>query len=136
MSDLPADLPEVGPDTAAFWAAAAAGRLTLPRCDACGLVIWYPRPFCPECHGADVRWIESAGTGIIYSYTICRRGTGTYARSVPYVLAYVELDEGPRVLTNIVDAKLDGIHVGQRVAAVFDPVRPGAALVRFRAVAQ
>ena len=136
QTGLPAELPETGPDTAAFWAAAAEGRLMLPRCEACEFVIWYPRRFCPQCHSTDVQWTESAGSGIIYSYTICRRGTGAYRDCVPYVLAYVELDEGPRVLTNIVDTDPDTIRVGQRVVAVFDPVRAGAALVRFRAMAQ
>jgi len=132
MSSLPAELPEPGPDTAGFWAAAADGRLLLPRCPACEIVIWYPRPFCPRCQRADVEWIEATGAGSVYSFTIVRRGTGAYQRAVPYVLAYVELDEGPRVLTNIVDTEPEAIRIGQRVTAVFDPVRPGAALIRFR----
>jgi uncharacterized OB-fold protein len=132
QSELPAELPETGPDTAAFWAAAAEGRLMLPRCEACGFVIWYPRRFCPQCHSTDVRWIEATGSGSVYSFTICRRGTGAYQRAAPYVLAYVELDEGPRVLTNIAGIEPESIRIGQRVTAVFDPVRSGAALVRFR----
>jgi uncharacterized OB-fold protein len=131
-SGLPTPAPDTDLETAAFWTATAEGRLTLPRCDACGFVIWYPRSFCPRCHSRDVTWIDATGGGTVYSYTIARRGVGEYAQSTPYVLAYVELDEGPRVLTNVVDTDPATIHIGMRVTAVFEPAGERAALVRFR----
>ena len=106
-------------------------RLVLPRCDACATVIWYPRAFCPECSSFDIQWFDASGRGTIYSYTVNRRGQGDY-RDMAYVLAYVELDEGPRVMTNIVDCDPDSVRVGQAVQVVFHPTSAEAALPRFR----
>jgi len=135
MSSLPTPNPPIDPAIAVYWAAAAEGRLVLPKCSECGLVHWYPRPFCPDCSSRSIEWIHSDGAGEIYSFTITRRGQGAYREASPYVLAYVELDEGPRVLTNIVDADLETLAIGQRVTATFDNVpEVEAALLRFRPV--
>jgi uncharacterized OB-fold protein len=135
---LPVPAVPEAPELAPYWAAAAAGRLILPRCRQCAFVIWYPRTFCPACGGADVEWIDSPGLGTVYSCTVTRHGPGRYKDVGPYVLAYVELDEGPRVLTNIVDCVPEQVAIGQRVAAVFDQADPEgqglAALLRFRLV--
>jgi uncharacterized protein len=128
---LPAPSPQVNVETQRFWDATAQGKLLLPRCKACGLVIWYPREFCPECNSFDVDWFEASGRGTIYSYTVNRRGQGDY-RDLSYVLAYVELEEGPRVLTNIVDCDHDQIKVGQSVEVVFHATQGGPSLPRFR----
>jgi uncharacterized OB-fold protein len=80
-----------------------------------------------------VSWFEASGRGTIYSYTINRRGQGDY-RDMAYVVAYVELDEGPRVLTNIVDYDFEKLEVGQPVQVVFHPTSGGPALPRFRPV--
>jgi len=138
---LPAPDPWVHQDAAPYWDATAEGRLVLPRCTACGTVIWYPRGFCPTCASFAVEWVELPGTGSIYSFSIPRRGQGAYADAAPYVLAYVELDlpdgagddqVGPRVITNIVDCDPWSVSVGDRVEAVFHPTERGVALVRFR----
>ena len=68
----------INAETKAFWDATAEGKLLLPRCNACQTVIWYPRPFCPECSSSDISWFEASGNGTIYSYTINRRGQGDY----------------------------------------------------------
>lgn len=120
-SGLPVLAPDPGPDDAPFWSAAAEGRLVLPRCRDCDTVIWYPRSFCPDCHGTSVEWFDATGGGTIYSYTVSHRGMGPWASHAPYVIAYVELDEGPRVLTNIVGADPGQIKIGDRVRAVFEP---------------
>lgn len=133
MSNLPTPNPPVDPAIAEYWSAAADGRLVLPKCKDCGFVHWYPRPFCPDCSSRNIEWIDSNGDGEIYSFTITRRGQGAYRDAAPFVLAYVELDEGPRVLSNIVDADLESIAIGDRVTATFDPVPDEqAALLRFR----
>jgi uncharacterized OB-fold protein len=103
MSALPAPAPTVTLETEEFWAATARGELLLPRCDNCSTFIWYPRRFCPVCSGQDVSWVKASGRGSIYSFTIVRRGPGPYAEASPFVLAYVELEEGPRIMTNVVD---------------------------------
>ena len=132
MSDLPVMAPVVSVETQDYWAATAEGRLLLKRCDACGHVIWYPRGICPDCHSTDTSWFEASGNGVVYSFTVNRKGDGPWKEAAPYVLAYVELDEGPRVMTNIVDCDVDTVAIGQRVTAVWDDTGQGNALLRFR----
>ena len=130
---LPAPPPMINIETQVILGRHAEGKLLLPRCNDCSTVIWYPRAFCPECSSFDLTWFEATGRGTIYSYTVNRRGQGDY-RDLAYVLAYVELEEGPRVLTNIVDCDVDSVAVGQTVEVVFHPTSNGAALPRFRPV--
>jgi uncharacterized OB-fold protein len=118
-------------ETEPFWSAAAEGRLLLRRCVDCGGVIWYPRAFCPICASLNTEWFGASGRGRVYTFTIIRKGDGPYRGSPPYVLAYVELDEGPRVLTNIVGTEPDQVAIGMPVTAVFDATGQGSALVRF-----
>jgi uncharacterized protein len=129
---LPAPAPAVNPETKEFWDATARGRLLLKRCRDCGGVIWYPRAICPECASLRTEWFEASGHGRIYSYTINYRGDGAYKDAAPFVLAYVELDEGPRVMTNIVGAGATELAVGLPVEVVFHDTGEGSALPRFR----
>jgi uncharacterized protein len=130
-TQLPAPEPVITPETKPFWDATAAGRLTLQRCTDCGVVIWYPRSICPECSGTALELFEAVGTGTIYSYTVNYRGSGAYRDYSPYVLAYVELDEGPRLMTNIIGTDPDAVRIGMPVRVVFTPTAAGNALVRF-----
>ena len=132
---LPAPAPLVLPEVRPFWEATAAGRLLLPRCAECQAVIWYPRPFCPACASTHVEWIEASGRGTVYSFTVNRRGQADladYKDAGVYVLAYVELAEGPRMMTNIVDCDPDTVSIGQAVEVVFHDTGEGTALPRFR----
>jgi len=131
---LPAPVPPVNPETKLFWDATAQGRLLVRRCDDCQSLIWYPRAICPECSSLHTSWLEVSGRGSVYSYTVNYRGEGRYAGSAPYVLAYVELDEGPRMLTNIVESGDTGVAVGMPVEVVFHDTGEGSALPRFRPV--
>lgn len=132
MTQLPAPPPAVNPETREFWEATAQGRLLLKRCLDCGSVIWYPRALCPECGSLRTEWFEAAGRGRVYSYTVNHRGQGAYAGAAPYVLAYVELDEGPRVMTNLVEAGEEELAVGLPVEVTFHDTGEGSALPRFR----
>jgi uncharacterized OB-fold protein len=129
---LPAPEPVVNPETAPFWAAAAEHRLVLPRCTACDELFWYPRTVCPRCHGLDVTWAEVSGHGTVYSFTVVRKPAGDYAGGGPYALAYVELAEGPRLMTNVVP--IQGLRIGAPVEVVFDDTGGGTALPRFRVI--
>jgi len=122
---LPA--PIVDSFTAPFWQAAAVGMLLIRRCKACGAAHWYPRPFCPHCSSDDTDWEPASGGGAIYSFTVTRR-----AGPVPYVLAYVTLDEGVTMLTNLVDAEIESLHIGQRVRVTFRQAEGGGAVPVFR----
>jgi len=128
---LPTRAPERTAETAPFWDACAGGRLVLPRCDRCHELVWYPRRFCPFCASTSLSWVELSGRGTIYSATVIRQGQGPYRGVGPYCLAYVELDEGPRMLTNIVGVDPTRVEIGQRVRVQFDPAGDDDALPRF-----
>ncbi len=96
-----------------YWEAARQGRLLLRRCVACGRIHYYPRAHCPFCLSADGTWLEAAGTGTIYSWSVERRA------DPPYAIAFVTLDEGPTLMTNIVDCDLEALAIGQRVSLIF-----------------
>ena len=115
-----------------FWEAAARGALALVRCTACAEVIWYPRPFCPNCAGRSVAWFDALGTGTVYTFTIARKASAPFDASTPYVIAYVELTEGPRILTNLVGVDPDDVTIGMPVEVTFDTGDHGFALHRFR----
>lgn len=132
MSQLPTPAPRVTSETKPFWDGTGEGRLLLPRCLSCATIIWYPRAFCPSCHTDGVEWIEASGRGEVYSFSITRKGDGEFRDAAPYVLAYVELDEGPRLLTNIVECDPETVAIGQSVEVVFDHTDRGTALPRFR----
>ena len=131
---LPAPAPQPNLETQAFWDATAEGRFLLKRCDACGLVIWYPRFLCPDCHTIETSWFEASGKGTVYTYTVVRKGQGPYAEAAPYVAAYVELEEGPRVLTNLVEVEPDEVRIGMPVEVVWHDTGEGTALYRFKPV--
>jgi uncharacterized OB-fold protein len=130
---LPAPAPDVAAELTQFWAATSEGRLLIPRCTACGKSFWYPRPICPLCHSTAIDWEEASGRAIVYTFSIVRRGLGVYA-DAPYVLAYVDLAEGPRIMTNIVDCDVESVAIGQPVQLVFHRTSEGTALPRFRPV--
>ena len=132
MSELPVGEVRVNHETKPFWDATAQGRIDLPVCDDCGYVIWYPRAFCPECQSTAVTWTTMSGRATVHSYTIVNGGVGSRWREhIPYVVAYVELAEGPRLLTNVVDVDPDAVRIGMAVEAVFDDAGDGNAVVRF-----
>ena len=132
---LPTREPRRNHETAAFWDACAEGRLVVPRCDTCGELFWYPRLVCPFCGSPSVTYTEVSGRGTIYARTIMRRGAGPFRDAAPYVIAYVTLDEGPTIMTNIVGADPESVQVGQAVEVVFDPVPDSTdAVPRFRPV--
>jgi uncharacterized OB-fold protein len=117
--------PPVSPETTPFWDAAAAGRLLVKRCEACGEPHYYPRAICPFCGSDRTSWQEASGHGTIYSYSVFRRAP------VPYAIAYVTLEEGPTMMTNIVGADLDAIRIGQRVRVQFVPTDGGPPVPMF-----
>jgi uncharacterized OB-fold protein len=117
--------PQAGPETQPFWDAAAKGQLLIKQCRACGESHYYPRPLCPFCGSDATDWQTAAGTGTVYSYSVMRRA------EVPYAIAYVTLDEGPTMMTNLVDCDFDRLKIGQRVKVVFSPTDGGPPVPTF-----
>ena len=133
-NSLPRPLPVINPETEPFWSATLDGRLLLAHCHACQQLIWYPRPFCPQCGTWGTSWVEAVGRGSVYAFTVVRgAGEGEY-RGLTYVLAYVELVEGLRMLTNIVSTDIEDLYVGMPVEVVFERTDGPAALPRFRPI--
>ncbi|MCY4729910.1 Zn-ribbon domain-containing OB-fold protein [Natronomonas gomsonensis] len=118
MTWEPRPVPDVTPETEPFWKGASEGRLLLSECQDCGLVYHYPRVLCPDCFSEDVEWLEADGEGEVYSYSVTRTMSGWPKEDLPLVVAYVELDEGPRLMTNI-QADQDVVDVGTRVTVRF-----------------
>jgi uncharacterized OB-fold protein len=102
------------PVLARFHEGLARQRLELPRCADCGRLIWYPRARCPHCMSTELAWEPLSGRGTVYSYTVNRRGHGEFAGAAPFVIAYVELAEGPRVLAHLAVAP-DSARIGTEV---------------------
>ncbi|MFZ6005098.1 MAG: Zn-ribbon domain-containing OB-fold protein [Actinomycetota bacterium] len=128
MSDrLPAAPPPYNPEAEPFWTAAAEGRLVLPRCDACGHHIWYPRDWCPVCGHGSVTWTELSGDATVYAVTVLHKAMGPWSAAAPFAVAYVELAEGPRILANIVTTHAQQVHIGDQVRATFVPIADQAA---------
>jgi uncharacterized OB-fold protein len=133
-SSLPTSPPPTTPETQPYFDALAEGRIELPVCDACGHWIFYPRSFCPVCGCRDVTWREATGRGSVYSYSVTRQAPGRWGGATPYVLAYVELDEGPRMLTNVVGGDVEAVHIGMVVELEVARTEDGA-VPRFRPAA-
>jgi hypothetical protein len=112
------------PITAPFWEAARERRLVIQRCRVCGTHQFYPRPYCLACLSDDVKWVEAAGTGTVYSMVTVRIPV-IPELAPPYRLAIVELEEGPRIVTNIVGGECrigDGVRVTWRERKDMPPV--------------
>jgi uncharacterized protein len=117
--------PPMTEETVPFWDATAEGKLLLKRCTDCSEFHWYPRTKCPFCHSLNTNWVESAGTGVIYSYSVMRRAQPNYA------LVYVTLDEGVTMMSNLVDCDFDALAIGQRVKVKFEDAGSGCAVPYF-----
>jgi uncharacterized OB-fold protein len=96
-------LPAITPETRHFWEGTRAGELRLQRCSACSHVYFPPRPFCPQCAAQDVQVLRASGRATLYSYVIHHRPTPGF--TPPYSIAVVQLEEGPRMMTNIVEVE-------------------------------
>ncbi len=125
-------LPFPSETTRPFWEGLAAGELRLQRCSDCGRYVYYPRSLCPHCMCQDLVWVKASGRGRLYTYTIVRRAMNpAFQEDVPYVFAIVELEEGPRMTTNIVNCALEALRVDMPVKAFYDGITPEISLLKF-----
>jgi len=127
-------VPRPSPESAAFWEGAQAQRLMLPCCNVCGKFWFPPSQRCRHCLAADFAWVQASGTGRIYSFVVYHRVYHPgFEDAVPYVVAIVELDEGPRLLTNIVGVAPEDVRCDARVRVNFQE-RDGMTLPMFSLV--
>jgi hypothetical protein len=128
--------PPISDIAAPFWEATRDRRLLLQWCKACAQAIHYPREFCPACLGEDFEWRESAGQGEIYAFNVMHKpGNRGMADRVPYVIALVTLDEGVRLVTNIVGEEPSLLRVGTRVNLTWEALSDGRNLPLFEPMA-
>jgi uncharacterized OB-fold protein len=141
---VPADIPQrplPAPDasTEPYWAAAREGRLVMPRCIDCGHFHFYPKTLCPACSSPRLEWTACSGRAEVYSYTVVHRAPSpAFAADVPYVVAAIALEEGPHLMSSVINCPPDAVHVGMPVRVafrrasdeitlpVFEPIEEGA----------
>jgi len=133
MSEYKKPLPEVQPWTIDFWKATKQHKLLIQECKSCNSKIFYPRKFCPECWSSELSWTEASGKGKIFTFTVTMTGVEKkFADDLPYVLALVDLAEGIRMMTNIVECKPDHLKIGMDVEVVFDDINDDFSLPKWR----
>ncbi|GAA3822081.1 Zn-ribbon domain-containing OB-fold protein [Streptomyces chiangmaiensis] len=114
------DEPESDAFTRTYWDAAARGRLLIRRCAACGRAHHYPREFCPHCWSEDVGWEPASGRATLYTWSVVHRNDlSPFRDRTPYVAAVVDLAEGPRMMTEVVECEEAELRVGMGLQAVF-----------------
>jgi uncharacterized protein len=127
------DLPNADYETQEFWDGCRAGKFLLKHCNACGRDHFYPRPFCPTCWSDDVSWQEASGRGTLYTYSVVPvNDLPPFNERVPYVAAIVELDEGPRVMTNVEGVPHDALRIGMELVVDYKPISDDVTIPIFR----
>ena len=126
MTERKIPAPAVNPEVKPFFDAAAEGKLLLKYCTACSKFHHYPRALCPLCFSDRTEWRESKGRGTVYTYSVLRRGVPQ-----PYCIAYVTLEEGVSLMTNLVDCNFDDLRIGKSVKVVFKPTDGGPPVPMF-----
>jgi uncharacterized OB-fold protein len=125
-------LPRPGVESAPYWEGLNEGEIRLQRCDACSRVQFYPRSGCRYCGSTSLTWEAMSGHADVYTYTVVHRAPfEAFKEDVPYVIAVVELAEGPRLVTNVVGCPVDDVHIGMRVRPVFDRAGDDVTILRF-----
>ena len=113
--------PPLRGEEAPFYTAAGEGRLALQRCPTCSRVVFYPRTVCPHCHDGTPEWIDASGRGSVYSFSVLyRAGSPGFDGDVPYVVALVDLDEGARMMANLVNVDVEQVEIGMPVSVTFE----------------
>lgn len=127
--------PIISPDGAPHWAAAREDRLVLQTCSDCNTPRFIPRHLCQECGSDRHDWRDASGSGVIHSLTTVHRGpTAAFRANTPYVVALIDLAEGPRMMTNIVGANADQAKIGDKVTVCFEERQDGAKIPQFQLV--
>lgn len=130
MAERP--LPVIDADTRPFWEACAQHELRIQHCQACGSYIFYPRAVCPNCMSDQLMWEKISGHGRLYSYTIAYRPSEPFfADRVPLVIGLVQLEEGPRMMTNIVNCPFEELQCDLPVHVIFEDTSEGLTLPLF-----
>lgn len=124
--------PEPNADSLPYWNAARERRLLIRQCKSCGAKHFMPRHSCPDCWSDQLEWVESRGTGTIHSYSIVHRApVPAFAGTSPYVVALIDLDEGPRMFSNVIGENAVSVAIGDRVHVTYEDRGEGALIPQF-----
>lgn len=124
--------PIVNADSKPYWDGAREDRLILPRCRACGHMFFMPRHQCPSCWSHELEWFQASGHGTVHSFSVVRRAAlPAFASRVPYVLALIDLEEGPRMMSHILGDDSGQTRIGDHVEVCFELCADGAKLPQF-----
>ncbi len=133
MFTIEKPLPRGTEDTAPFWEAALRGELRMQRCSSCGHIRFPPATLCPRCWSETYEWSLLSGKGKVFSWVVVYQSQHpAFNADTPYNVAIVELEEGPRLHTQLVDCSLEEIRLEMPVEVVFEKVRDDVALPKFR----
>jgi uncharacterized OB-fold protein len=125
-------LPQPSIETEPFWAAVQERRLIMPKCDACGKISFPPTVACPACGGDKFTWTEMSGRGKVYSFVVYHRVYHpSLTDKVPYVVALIELEEGPRIISNVVGMPIEEVTCEMPVQVLYEEVRDGYLIPKF-----
>lgn len=123
-------------DNAGFWDGCRQHELRLQRCRACRAYRHQPRPMCPQCNSLEYEWMRASGRGTVYTFTIVHGPTlPAFQRNAPYNVVVVQLEEGPFMVSNLVDCAAEHIRIGMAVEVVFEDVTETISLPKFRRAA-
>ena len=130
-------LPKLNPDNRPFWEGCRKHELRFQQCNHCGHVRWPPSHLCPQCHGTEINWLISKGIGRVYTFAVYHTAFHPgFAADLPYIVAVVALDEGPHLLTNIVDCPPERVKCDMPVEVVWEDVDEEITLPKFKASLQ
>ncbi len=127
-------IPKPTPESKPYWDAAAQGKLRLQKCNDCGQFYFYPRPLCVHCLSRNVEWQDCSGRGTLHTFVINQRAPRGFPADGPYIIGIVQLDEGPRLMTNIVGIEPDPkkLRCDMPVEVVFEQITPEISLPKFK----
>lgn len=103
-------------DTADFWAGTKEKEFRYQQCQSCDTVVFYSRAHCTNCGSSDLKWQVASGNASVYSFSVVRQSYHPFFRNlVPYVVAWIDLDEGPRILSNVTDVAAEDVEIGMKL---------------------
>ena len=133
MADYKKPLPRIDEESRGYWEALARHELYFQRCRDCGTKRFPPRAACPSCLSSATEWVRASGRGAVHTFTVTHQNQAPgFREELPYVLAIVELAEGPRLMTNVVGCPPDTVRIGMPVEVVFEDVTAEITLPKFR----
>ena len=131
-------IPSITSEAKPFWDGLANQLLLIPKCNDCGHLFMYPKAYCPNngCFSSNLDWEQVSGSGNLFSYTIVHRSADVRFQEIaaqkPYIFALIELEEGPKLISNLVNVDIDNLEVGMPVEIIFEKINDDITLPKFQ----